>query len=126
MTWDEAFENLRAVQNELEAAKFAVGFAIAALQSGQALPSQGPGTFKPSHLRDCVRNLELTYILRLFAEFEAVLRQYWTVVRPRQKPRRTKVEVLMNRIASLCTITYDVALRANEVRAFRNDIVHAQ
>ena len=123
MTWDEAFSRLRDVRDELEAARFALAHAQAAIADGQDFLRAS--AVKPSHVNQCASNLELTYVLRLFAEFEEVVRDYWNTVRPRRRPRRTNMEILLNRVAILCSIPYDTLQRAHAVREYRNTLVHA-
>ena len=48
---------------------------------------------QPGDLRGCGRNLERTYILRLYAEFEGELRRYWRHIRHRPHLQRTPAEV---------------------------------
>jgi hypothetical protein len=120
----EAFENLKAVQNEFAAATFSVGRTLRAAQSDPSLLAASDHPLKPSHLRDCSAGLEITYILRLFAEFEAALRDYWAAARPARKRRRIRMELLMERIAALQNMPADTLRSAHAVREYRNEIVH--
>src|SRR5437868_14584300 len=95
-----------------------------AVSSNPTLLSESIRPLRPSHLRDCATNLELTYVVRLFAEFEAILRDFWAVVRARRRCRRTRMEVLMNRVAAECSLPWDALNKAHAVREYRNAIVH--
>ena len=100
MTRQDAFESLKAVQNEFRTARFAVSLADRAAQvDPTTLPEEGEA-IRPSHLRDCLANLESTYVLRIFAEFEWVLRDFWQSVRPSPRIRQTRTEILVNRVAA--------------------------
>jgi hypothetical protein len=66
------------------------------------------------------RNLEGTYIVRLFAEFETGARQYWNAVRPTDP----KTADLLNGIAARCGIPDTQRDNAHFVRDYRNALVH--
>ena len=66
--------------------------------------------------------LEGTYIIRLFAEFETALRTFWTTYRPTEPPSRA-ID-LMNGVASTARIDPDPLAAAHEVRRFRNVLAH--
>lgn len=124
MHWEEAFSRLSGVRDEFEAAKFSVAYAQSGISAGEGVLKAGAAV-KPSHLRRCAENLEMTYLLRLFAAFEGVLRDYWRVARPSPRPRRTQMEILIDRVAILCIIPSDTRDEAHEVREYRNSLVHS-
>ncbi len=66
--------------------------------------------------------MEATYLVRMFADFEAGLRDFWR----NGLGRRTvpKMEPLMNRIAAYRSVPEPVLSEAHDVREFRNAIVH--
>jgi hypothetical protein len=122
MNRNEAFQNLVAVFNQLGAARFSLHQAISAVSRD---PTRLPDGLTPIHLQDCADNLEVTYLTRLFAEFEGVLREfYWSAIRPGRRPRWTPIEIMMDRIAARLYIPYAELQRAHEVRAYRNDVIH--
>lgn len=126
MDWNEAFARLNGVRDELEAARAAVAHTQAALRAGEAVLKGAVGV-RPSHMARCGNNLQRTYALRLFAEFEGILRAYWAVARPvrvQDRRRRTSMETLLNRIAVICTIPFDVLDSAHDVRKYRNSLIH--
>ena len=125
MTRREAFEYLKSVQNEFTAARFSVAATHRVAQIDPTSLSADANSVKPSHLRDCLANLEMTYVLRLFAEFEYVLRDFWQAMRPRQRGRRrTHMELLIDRIATLLSIPTETVSAAQRVRDYRNAHVH--
>jgi hypothetical protein len=86
---------------------------------------QRDATILQSHLRprDIVAasdNLEATYLVRLFAEFESGARQYWNTVRDTSPP----TEHLMDALADRCRIPDLQRDQAHAVRSFRNALVH--
>lgn len=75
---------------------------------------------QPASCRLASENLEGTYFIRLFAEFESGLREFWASL----KRTHPQTEVLMARIASRRKIPDDVQRNANRVRQYRNHLVH--
>lgn len=60
-----------------------------------------PG-MRPRDVREAATNLEGTYVVRLFAAFEAGLRLFWEEVRRTEAPARTRD--LLDGIAATCRI----------------------
>lgn len=79
-----------------------------------------PG-FRFRDLRDCHDDLERTYLIRLFAQFEIALRDYWEREVRDTSPR---VHDLLESLGGRLFIQYDVVSRAHAVREYRNAIVH--
>jgi hypothetical protein len=67
-------------------------------------------------------NLEPTYLMRLFAEFEAGLRQAWELAFLRTTT--PSVRDLIDSLAAQCSIPQGWCSRAHEVRKYRNALVH--
>ncbi len=72
--------------------------------------------------RDFVTNLEETYIIRLYAEFEAGLRDYWSTYR--RRPTHPGMEQLLNSAIPTQSFSQDTIDRAEDVRVYRNTLVH--
>ena len=66
------------------------------------------------------RNLEGTYIIRLFAEFETGARQYWTATWDTDP----KTADLLDGLAARCGIPDTQRDNAHVVRDYRNALVH--
>ena len=89
----------------------------------QRNPSLVPtNAFHPRDIRDCRDGLEDTYLVRMFADFEQTLRDYWQNVRGRKS--RPSVSVLVGNIAAYCYVHEDNLARVHEVREYRNALVH--
>lgn len=67
-------------------------------------------------------NLATTYIVRIFAEFEAALRDYWATYRKKKTQPRTFE--LVNRAIPGPSFSRDIVDDADAVREFRNRLVH--
>ncbi len=65
-------------------------------------------------------NLEGTYIIRLFAEFETGARQYWDAIRQTDP----KTVDLLNALAAKCLVPETQRDNAHLVREYRNALVH--
>lgn len=72
------------------------------------------------HLVTACANLESTYLIRLFAAFEAGVRHYWAT----QKPTKPNTFDLLKGSASRRRIPTTELELADSVREFRNGLVH--
>lgn len=72
--------------------------------------------------RAFITNLEGTYVTRLFAVFEAGLREYWE--RHRKRTTRPDMTTLMNNAVPTERFSQDCISDADEVRRYRNALVH--
>src|SRR5437867_301522 len=120
MTRADAFNALRDVDQELYAARFALARIIRVVEDGQAL--HPAPEVRLSEFRRCEANLEATYAIRLFAEFERILRDYW--MRRRRRATRPIMDTLMNNIAAYLQMSPADLAAAHEVREDRNILVH--
>jgi len=119
---DQRIERLKAV--ELEAQTAAV--AITALSRVVRLNPSALARHKlrPANLRVFRENLQPTYLIRVFAEFESGLRDAWMYAyRPSTHP---KAHDLINSIAALSAVPMNWLNRVHEVREYRNSLVHEQ
>jgi hypothetical protein len=71
-------------------------------------------------LSNASHNLEGTYLVRLFAEFETGLRLYWATI----KATHPRMEDLVNGVASKRRISDDLISTVHSVREYRNSLVH--
>jgi uncharacterized protein YutE (UPF0331/DUF86 family) len=69
-----------------------------------------------------IENLALTYLIRLFAEFETGLRDYWAALKNKKKniPGRGMIDSL----SSTHTIDDKTRQNVHAVRKYRNSLVH--
>jgi hypothetical protein len=115
------------VSEEMEAARFAIIQTIGAVdrEATWARLAEQARVGRGELLR-CRANLETTFLLRLFAEFEAILRDYWRQGLHRRK--QPDVSVLIGRVAAYRRVPdkHPDHLGVDEVREYRNDLVHEQ
>jgi len=71
-------------------------------------------------LRDAFENLEGTYLIRLFAEFETGLRLYWITIK-RTHPR---TKDLINGSAASRRASPELVTAIHAIREYRNLLVH--
>lgn len=122
MTSREAFDGMRRVREELASARFSLSHTLRQVNEDLLiLRAAGRGGTSPSELARCRENLEMTYILRLFSEFEAATRDFWISAVRNTRP---KMGVLMDRVADRLNITTPVRQAAHEIREYRNDVIH--
>jgi hypothetical protein len=76
---------------------------------------------RPRDYHSCRDSLEATYLVRLFAEFEAGLRHAWrSLVRNTSPP----TQALLDAVAGRFFIPRSWLDKAHEVRRYRNALVH--
>ena len=69
-----------------------------------------------------VDNLEGTFTVRMFSEFETGLRTYWCVVR--KNPPPSKAKPLIDSLAAYCGIPPTIQVGTHSIREYRNFLVH--
>jgi len=116
---DRWLERIRGVELEFRAARRAADFLLAQAVSD---PTILGNEVKWEHVRRMSERLDGTYIVRLFAEFETGLREFWPTARGTEPPGRT-VD-LVDGIAATRRIPDAIRLRTHEVRNYRNSLVH--
>jgi hypothetical protein len=73
MTLQEAFHRFDQVRDEYQGSGFAIRTMLNGYQNDPAVNEAGTREkVTPHHLRSSEENLQITYFVRLFAEFEAV------------------------------------------------------
>lgn len=89
--------------------------------------TQRKGTLTPSDFVRAELHLEATYFIRLYAEFEGVLKDHLATNHPRVKvPEKPKVDWLLSRVLQVEALSLEQPLRVrlDAVRDYRNSITH--
>ena len=118
----QVMESLVLVVGEHDAARRSVAFLLDRATSDPSLLRAGDPS--RADLRLCLRNLERTYLVRLFALFEETLRDIWLSFGKNSQP---KTKDLLDGCASrrkIPTSAPELLTDAHAVREFRNFIVH--
>jgi hypothetical protein len=110
------------VAEELSAAQAAVGHTARVAASDPTILHGYE--IRPRHLQRCLVNLDSTYVVRLFAVFEAVLREYWQLSRRKGKLSNVAVSRLIEQVATRLDVPNSIVRTIHEIRAYRNCIVH--
>jgi hypothetical protein len=110
---------IKDVEREFTAARKAADDLLSALQIGTAIL---PSDTKVRDANNMSKNLEGTYLIRLFAAFEAGLRSYWETFRDTIPPSRD----LLDAIAAKREIPDRDRDAVHEVREYRNSLVHEE
>lgn len=125
MTQRETHSRLRRVRDELQAARYALGRAEAKwnAEAGTAA-AEFRGKVTLDEIRRAADNLDRTFVMRLFSEFEGILLDYWEDGLGR--PTEPKAVDLINGIAASCPLPIGDAHRddVHHVRRYRNNLVH--
>jgi hypothetical protein len=123
MTQEYAFNMLRRIRDELDAGRFAIGHVLAEWNNNQlVLAAAVQGGVTESVLRRCAMNLEVTFVLRLFSEFEATLRDYW--LNGLGRKTEPKMFDLMESVAGSRSMNGSDLAMAHQIRDYRNDVIH--
>jgi hypothetical protein len=110
-------ERIRAVEREFLAASLAGARLRDEVRTD---PSILPEEVKVRDVRVMTEHLEGTYLVRLFAAFEAGLRTYWETVRTTIPPSRD----LIDGIAAMRRVPDPDRDEVHAVREYRNGLVH--
>ena len=115
-------ERVKAVENEYKSVRIAVDRLKSAVAHD---PSILGDDSKPANLGGADRNLEGTYLVRLFAEFESALRSY-DRARHGDPTRKTEASILIDTIGGRRGqgISANVRQGAHAVRRVRNHWAH--
>jgi hypothetical protein len=120
MKRDEIYVSIKAVQTHWHAAKASAAYFYGVCKDNPTHIENKSG-FSLKDIRDCVNDLEDTYLIRAYAVFETTLRDYWQVCIRRTHP---PAETLINRLASRCAALADELKGVHAVREYRNWLVH--
>ena len=113
-------ERIKAVEREYLAAKAAIRLLEQRLHSN---PTFGLNSrWRSKDARNLRNNLEDTFLIRLYAEFEAGLRDAWLLAFHR--PTEPRMRDLLHAIATRCYIPHDWLDRVHDVREYRNALIH--
>jgi hypothetical protein len=122
MSLPAAYRVLFRVRDEMEAARFALGIALRDWHLHlAAAPAAAGRALTQGDLRRARDHLEITYILRLFGAWEAILRDYWVGA---VRPTEPDLKVLINSLATRRPVDPTTLSTVHDLRDFRNEIVH--
>ncbi len=110
---------VKGVEREHSAARLAMDRLLETVQND---PTQLANDVNVRDVTSASVLLEATYLVRLFAEFEAALRSFWHVSRGNPPPSRTRD--LVESIGVRRRIPVDYLANAHSVREYRNSLVH--
>ncbi len=113
-------ERIKVVLQEYLAAKSAAALLDAKICAEPSYPSDSG--WDQSAATAFADNLEATYLIRIFAEFEATLREYWSTYEKRTT--RPPMNQLLNDAIPTLHFPRDRIDDADEVRNYRNFLVH--
>jgi len=116
----ERIERTRAVQREHSAAEIASDLLAARLAADPS--SLVPHNLNPPDYVNLRENLAATYLIRMFAEFEAGIRDAWA--NAFHRPTHPQAAPLIDSIAGRCYMPQDWLDEVHRVRECRNAQVH--
>lgn len=110
---------LKAIEREYQAARVAVAYYDERVRVD---PTLLEGSLGIRDIANTAAKLEGTYVIRLFAEFETALREFWPTRRSSKLPSQARN--LIDGVASACKIASEQLQFVHDVREFRNGLVH--
>lgn len=122
-------QTLELVGNEYESARFSLIYVMANWQK-QNIHSDKT-IVSPENLKLAANHLEVTYIIRLFATFEGLLKQYISEYHPTislpVREEKMKVGWYIDRVAQFQSphISNQLRMRVFDIRSSRNDLIHS-
>ncbi|MDB5304080.1 MAG: hypothetical protein JWM97_1629 [Phycisphaerales bacterium] len=116
---DQRQRRLQMVLREYQTALIAVGILDTQLRRNPS--ALADYELRPKDFLNFQSNLEATYLLRLFAEFESALRSIWAGIGKTTQP---KTSDLLDGLAARRTVPTSVLHEAHDVRVYRNSLVH--
>ena len=122
---DVYIQRLRGVQREFNSAREAIRYVQRNWQRYD-IYADLPG-LKPANFEEAGRNAEVTYFVRLYAEFEGTLKDHLATNHPAVAvPDKPKVDKLIGLVAKAEGFILDSALRhkMDAVRDYRNSVAH--
>ncbi len=120
MILKDRFERLKAVDRMVLAARYAFAYYLGYSEKDPSLLTQAQ--LRIRDIRDSAAELDDTFLIRVFAEFEMTLRDYWhNALRHATEPA---VSILIDRIASKRYVRYDDLKSVHQIREYRNSVVH--
>ena len=119
MLRDDVYESMLRVEREHEVARHLLAGAAEDAQPGEI---ELPRHLRRRDLHHFEAGLSATYLLRLFAQYEAALRSLWAdhYGRPSSPP----MQVLIERVGTRMGVPADRTRDVHAVRITRNAIVH--
>lgn len=122
MTREEVFDAIRSAEDEFRVADFALGYLQ--VQSHREPTILRPENLEPRHIVRCLASLPGTYVVNLYARFEAALRDYWTSPSGMRRRTEPRAEALISSIGAHRNIDQTTLQDTHTVREYRNDLVH--
>ena len=115
----EWLTRVKAVEREHVAVRYATDYLVNAVHHDPTILDRD---LRVRDVKEAVEQLEGTYVIRLFAEFETSLRTFWIVSRGNDPPSRTRD--LLDGIGARRKVPHDTIENAHAVREYRNALVH--
>lgn len=119
---------LKRIGDEFVAARGALAYAAQNWQKHALYSHRELEMIGPQDIKNAADNLETTFIIRLFAEFEGILKEHLTQHHAGiHLPEDARAVWLIDRVANLQTPHIGLPLRdrVHEVRRYRNALVHS-
>ncbi len=116
----DCFAIIESLEQMCHAGKAATAYYFKVCQNDPGV--MGKVSFRHRDIRDCHSDLEDTYIVRIFAEFEGQLRDCWK--NHFGRPTNPWMKDLVDSVAGRCSTPVGVVKEVHKVRDYRNSLIH--
>lgn len=119
MTRQQCFQHLRSVETNYQIVHDSTDYYY--LERFHNFRGLSAPVYKAADVKRCSETLGDTFILEMFAIFEAILRDYWSNMGRASRP---KMADLLDGIAARHRVPLEVLELAHLIREYRNWVVH--
>lgn len=125
---NQYIQRLRAIRDEYEAARQGIAYVNTHWDRYDIYRETEMKELTPKNFQRAARYLLSTYLLRLTAEFEGILKSHLQTNHPSLSiPQNPKIDQLISKVSRAEEFSVDPTLRTNlaAVRDYRNQFVHS-
>jgi hypothetical protein len=118
-------DRIKAAEREYQAVRVAVDWLLGATpdEVHDVTDARGWDDLAVADVYAADRNLDATYLIRMFSVFERAVSSYWRLL-PGNAGRDVEGNLLLDEVGASCQILTDVTREAQAVRVHRNNLVH--
>ncbi len=118
-------DRIKAAEREYQAVRVALDWLLGATpdEMHDVTDARGWDDLAVADIYAADRNLDATYLIRMYSVFERAVSSYWRLL-PGNAGREVEGSVLIDEVGAECKILTDVTRDAQAVRVHRNNLVH--
>lgn len=120
-------DRIKAAEREFQAVRVALDWLLGATpdEAHDVTDARGWGDLALADIYAADRNLDATYLIRMYSVFERAVFSYWRLL-PGNAYREVDGQDRLDEVGAACKILTDVTRDAQTVRVHRNSLVHGR